>query len=102
VRESGFGGSMHPDRQAVLEGEAPVTGDVIRVRVRLEHADEPNFLPLRLRQDRLDRVRRIHDEPGPRRLVADEVGGAAQVVVQELLEQHGATLAPAAATYLEA
>jgi len=42
----------------------------------------------------------VHRDAGV--LVADEVRGAAQVIVQELLEQHGSTLPPCSAMYPKA
>ena len=44
------------DRDAVLEREPAVAGDVVGVRVRLEDADEPDAASLRLLQVLLDRV----------------------------------------------
>ena len=101
VRERGVGVGMDVDRDTVLERETAVAGDVVGVRVRLQHADEAHAPPLRLLQHGLDRVRRVDDDGDAGMLVTDEVGGAAQIVVQELLEQHGPTLTPAPATNLE-
>ena len=84
-------------RHAVLEREPAVTRDVVGVRVRLEHARRA--APRRARPPPgTARSRR----PGRRRrdsglLVADEVRRAAEIVVDELLEQHAATLATFAA-----
>ena len=50
VREGRPGVPVDADREAVLERETPVAGDVVGVRVRLEDADEPDAVPLRLRQ----------------------------------------------------
>jgi hypothetical protein len=97
VREHGLRSGVDADRDVVLERKPAVTRDVIRVRVRLEDADEPDTLALRPRQHGLDRVRRVDDDRDACVLVADEIRGAAQVVVQKLLEQHGATLTPVAA-----
>jgi hypothetical protein len=97
VREHGSRGRVDVDRDPVLEREPAVTGDVIRMGVRLEDADEPDTLALRLRQHGLDRVRRVDDDRDACVLVPDEITGAAQVVVQKLFEQHGATLTPVAA-----
>jgi hypothetical protein len=101
MRERGVGVPVDADRHPVLEREAAVAGDVVSVRVRLEHADEAHAPSLGLRQHRLDRVRRVDDDGDAGLLVPDEVGGAAQIVVQELLEQHEPTLTPAPATNLE-
>src|SRR5262249_62239943 len=74
-----------------------VAGEVIGVRMGLQHADEPDVVMFRFRQHRLDVKGRVDDDRHTLVLVADEVTGAAQVVVQELLEEHGATLAPVTA-----
>jgi hypothetical protein len=97
VREHGLRGRVDTDSDAVLEREPAVARDVIRMRVRLEDADEPDTLAFRLRQHGLDRIGRVDDDRDACVLVADEIRGAAQVVVQKLLEQHGATLTPVAA-----
>ena len=102
VRERRLRVPVHADRDAVLEREPSVTGDVIGVRVRLEHADEPDVAAFGLRQHRVDVVRRVDDDRDAGVLVADEVRGAAQIVVEELLEQHGATVPPASAMYPKA
>src|SRR3954449_6874300 len=68
----------------------------------LDDADEPDLAASRLRQHRLDVIRRVDDDRDAGVLVADEVAGAAQIVVQELLEEHGATLPPAPAMYPKA
>jgi hypothetical protein len=72
----------------VLEREPAVAGDVIGVRVRLEDGDELDAASLALGEIGLDRIRRIDDDGGSCLLVADEVGGTPQVVVDELLEEH--------------
>ena len=73
---------------AVLEREAAVPRDVIGVRVRLEHARDPHVPLLRLGQVLLDRVGGIDDHGLTRGLVADQVGRAAEIVVDELPELH--------------
>jgi hypothetical protein len=79
---------MYVDGQVVVERETSVSGDVIGMRVRLEHADETDTTMLDLCQQRLDRVRRVDDDCNTLVLVADEVRRAAQVVVHELREDH--------------
>ena len=76
------------DRQAVLEREPPVPGHVIGVRVRLEDAHDPHVVPGRLLEVLLDRVGGVDDDRFARVLVPDEIGGAAEIVVDELPEQH--------------
>ena len=74
---------------AVLEREPAVAGDVVGVRVRLEDARSTRTRVSRgLGEELLDREGRVDDDRDRRRLVADEVRGAAEVVVDELLEQH--------------
>ena len=48
----------------------------------------PDAAPLRLLEERLDREGRVDDDRDPRVLVADEVRRAAEVVVDELREDH--------------
>ena len=78
---------MDVHRQPVLEREAPVPGDVVGVRVRLEHARDPHVPLLGLLEVLLDRVRGIDDHRLARGLVADQVGRAAEIVVDELRER---------------
>jgi hypothetical protein len=61
VLEGSLGRGVDVDREAVLEREASVPRNVVCVRVRLEDADEPDVAPLRLLQDRFDRVGRVDD-----------------------------------------
>ena len=49
---------------------------------------------LGLVEQRLDRVRRIDEHRDAGLLVSDEVTGTAEIVVQELVEDHEATVAP--------
>ena len=73
VRERGFRGCVHAHGDAVLEREAAVAGDVVGVRVRLEHGDELEPAAGALIQILLDRVGRIDDDGHSGVLVADEV-----------------------------
>ena len=61
------GGRVDANRDAVLEREAPVSRDVVGVRMRLEDADEPDSSPLDLRQHGSTRTA---DRRRPRRLRA--------------------------------
>ena len=90
------------DRDAVLEREPAVPGDVVGVRVRLDRADDPHAAPLGLVQDRLDRERRVDDHRDPGLFVSHEITRTAQIVVQELVEDHDPTVAPGPAISLEA
>ena len=78
------------DGHAVLEREASVSGDVVRVRVGLEDADDPHVATRRLLEVLLDRVGRVDDDGIARVLVPDQVRRAAEIVVDELREQHSA------------
>ena len=89
VRVLGLRGGMDVDGNAVLEREPAVPGDVVGVRVRLEHARDPHVPLLGLLEVRLDRVRGIDDHGLTRGLVADQVGRAAEIVVDELPKLHG-------------
>ena len=84
----GLGQRMNADRDAVLERETSVPGEVVGVRVGLEHADDSDALLVRRREVLLGRVSRIDDDGLVRLLVADEVRRAAEVVVDELPEDH--------------
>ena len=94
----GLGSGVDRDRHAVLEREPAVPGQVVGMRVGLDDAHdlEPRAWPPR--EYRLDRIGRIDDRGDAGLLVADEVRRAPEVVVEELLEEHGMTLpaAPAA------
>ena len=89
VRVLDLGGGVDAHRDAVLEREAAVPGDVVGVRVGLERADDSHVEPLGLREDALDRERRIDDHRLAGLLAADEVRGTAEIVVHELREEHG-------------
>jgi hypothetical protein len=77
------------DRDAVLESKSPVAGNVIGVRVRLEDAGQAHRAPLALLEILLDRERRVDDDGHALVLVADEIRGAPEIVVDELHEEHG-------------
>ena len=79
---------VNRNRDPLLEREASVPGDVVGVRVGLEHADDSDALLVRRREVLLGRVSRIDDDGLVRLLVADEVRRAAEVVVDELPEDH--------------
>jgi hypothetical protein len=78
----------------VLEREAAVARDVVGVRVRLERPDEVDVPRAGLLDVRLDRVRGVDDDREAGRLVADQVGRAAEVVVDELAEEHRGNVTP--------
>ncbi len=87
--ERRLGERMDGDGQAVLEREASVPRHVVGVCVGLEHALDPNPCLARSLDDRLDLQRRIDDHRDPCVGVADQVAGAAEILVHELpKEQH--------------
>jgi hypothetical protein len=72
------------------------------MRVRLDRAHDADAAPVSLLEVLLDRERGIDHDGGPGVLVADEVRRAAQVLVDELREDHSAlTLAAGPAISLE-
>ena len=93
---------MDVDRHAVLEGEPAVAGDVVGVRMGLEHPSDAQAFPFCGLQVGLDCIGRIDVRRLAGRDIADQVGGAAEIVVDELAEQHARTLAPSSACFLEA
>ena len=101
VRVVDLGRRVDADRNAVLEGEAAVPGDVVGVRVRLDRSHDPKPALLGLGEQRLDRKRRVDDHGDARFFVSHEVTRATEIAVQELMEDHGATVAPGPAITLE-
>jgi hypothetical protein len=85
----GLGERMDRDREAVLEREAAVPGNVIGMGVGLQHACDPHTVVRRRVEVRLDRVCGVDHDGLSARRVADQVGGTAEIVVDELAEQHG-------------
>jgi hypothetical protein len=72
----------------MLEREPPVPGDVVGMGVRLEGAGQLDLLSRALIQVLLDRVGRVDHDGNACVLVTDEVRRTAEVVVDELLEEH--------------
>ena len=89
VRVLGAGCRMDAHRDPMLEREPPVSGEVVGVRVRLDRADDADVALLGFGEVLLDRERRIDDDRVTGTGIADEVGGAAERVVDELREDHG-------------
>ena len=73
VRIVDLGQRMDADRDAVLEREPAVPGDVVGVRVRLDRADDPDAAPLGLLEQWLDRERRIDEHCDAGFFVSHEV-----------------------------
>ena len=68
--------------------QAAVAGDVVGVVVGLEHVLDPHAVQAAQPQVGLDRPLRVDDRRDAGVGVADQVGGAAQVLVQDLAEEH--------------
>ena len=79
---------MHGDARAVLERQPAVTRDVVGVVVRLEDAGDAQTVACRLLDVLLDRVRGVDDERLGGFGGADQIGGAAEIVIDELAKQH--------------
>ena len=65
---------------------------MVGVCVGLEHAHDPDAVFRRLLEVVIDLVDGIDDDCNPGILVADQVGRAAQVVIDELAKQHPLSL----------
>jgi hypothetical protein len=76
------------DRRAGRRGEAAVAGDVVGVIVGLEDVLDPHAHVAGHRQVVLDVELRVDHGGDAGVLVADQVGAAAEVVVDELAEDH--------------
>ena len=72
----------------MLEREPSVAGHMVGVRVRFEHTLEPHPFPLGRFEILVDREGRIDHDRLAGGIVADQVGGAAKIVVDELAKKH--------------
>ena len=100
MRKRGYCVAMDRDRDVVLQRQPSVTRYVVGVRVRLQHAHDAHARLFGRGQVRLDRVGGVDQQCLARVGVADEVGGAPEVLVDELPEQHPAlTLAAGLAVF---
>ena len=79
---------MDGNGDALLERESSMSGDVVGVRVRLEHAHDAKAFLLGRFEVRLDRVGGVDDERLSCPRVTDQIRGAAEIVVDELAEHH--------------
>jgi hypothetical protein len=86
--ELGLAEWVDRDGDAVLEREPSMPGDVVGVRVRLQHADDPNAFGLGGLEVLVDRICGVDDERLAGGGIPDQVRGAAEIVVDELAEQH--------------
>ena len=83
-----LGQRVDADRDAVLEREPAVPGDMVGVRVRLDRPDDPETPALGLLEQRLDREGGIDEHGNAGFFVSHEVTRAAEIAVQELVEDH--------------
>ena len=90
VRILRLGGGVDAHREPVLEREPAVPGEVVGVRVRLDHTHEPDPAALGLLEVLLDREGGIDDDGFSGVLVPDEVRRTPECVVDELREDHDA------------
>ena len=88
VRIRGLRVAVDRHRDAVLQREPAVAGEVIGVRVRLDRAHDLHTAPGGRLEHRFDCVRWIDDGSDACVLVTDQIRRTAEVVVQKLLEQH--------------
>ena len=76
----------HEARRPGRLGQPLPSGDVIGVHVRVEDVHNPDAVPFGELEVGLDPPRRIHDHRAGG--ACDEVRGAAEVVVEDLAEEH--------------
>ena len=88
VRELRVGCGMDVHCAAVIEGQSPVAREMVGVRVRFQHTHQLRLAVFSLLEVLLDRVRRVDDQRLTRGLISDQVGRAAEIVVDELPELH--------------
>ena len=88
VRVLGPGELVDVDRRSGGPGQAAVSGDVVRVVVGLEHVLDPNPVEAAQPQVRVDVPLGIDDRGDARALVADQIGAASEVLVDDLAKQH--------------
>ena len=84
VRIHDRGCRMDAHGNPMVERQAAVTGDVVRVSVRLDDADDSSAEPVGLGENRLDRERGVDDDQFLGLLAPDEIRGAPEIVVQDL------------------
>ena len=84
----------------MLEREAPVPGDVVGVRVRLDDAHDAHVAPLGLLEVLLDREGRVDDHGLPASRIADEIRRTPERVVDELREDQAARDRTSGSRYL--
>ena len=77
-----------------VAGQHAVPGDVVGVRVRLDHADEAERRCVADLEHRAHVQRRVDDDRLADVVAADDVRGTAEIARQDLLEDHRARMVP--------
>ena len=85
----GLGQLVDVDRRPGRPRQPPVPGDVVGVVVGLQHVPDPHPVQPRQAPVGLDVPLRVDDRRDARFAVGDQVGGAAEVLVDDLAEEHG-------------
>ena len=93
-----LGLAVDVDRRPGGGGQAPVAGDVVGVVVGLEHVRDVHAHVAGQREVLVDVELGVDHGGDAGVLVADQVGGAAEVVVDDLAEDHAGSIAQTAAT----
>ena len=91
MRVLGLGQLVDVDRRAGRAGEAAVAGDVVGVVVGLQHVLDPHPVQAAEVQVGVDVPLRVDHRGDAGCGVADQVGGAAEVLVDDLAEEHWVT-----------
>ena len=90
---------VHLDRDACSSASRPCPAQVVRMRVCLDDADDPDLLPCRVLEVLLDCEGWIDHDRLTRSRIADEVGSTSEGVVDELREDHAAADRTSASRY---
>ena len=88
VRILGPGELVDVDGRSRGPGQPAVSGDVVRVVVGLEHMLDPDPVEAAQAQVGIDVPLRIDDHGDTRVLVADQIGAATEVLVDDLPKEH--------------
>jgi hypothetical protein len=79
---------VNVDRRPRAASEPAVAGDVVSVVVGLQHVLDADVVQAPELEVRLDIPLRVDDDRDPLAGVGDEIRGAAEVLVEDLPEQH--------------
>ena len=88
VRVLGLGQLVDVDRRPGRPRQPAVAGDVVGVVVGLEHVLDPHPVQARQPPVGLDVPLRVDDRGDARVAIGDQVGRAAEVLVDDLTEEH--------------